>query len=66
MSEQIQFPNRVTNGLALVSTHTCPCGAEFVVRKAAAVYCSNACRLKYGQYGRTYGQRAPRELGVRR
>lgn len=60
MAETIALPNRVTNGLAVVSTHVCPCGAEFAVRKAAARYCSNACRLRFGRYGRTYGQQKER------
>lgn len=45
---------------------TCPCGREFLGWKPTAIYCSDACRIRIGKYGRmTYGQQGrPRVLGV--
>ena len=37
----------------------CACGTEFVANRNrhgdTARYCSNVCRVRYGQFGRTYG-----------
>jgi hypothetical protein len=55
------------HGLYLEQRHTCPCGLTFSSRNPAARYCSNACRIRYGQYGRTtYGQTLPRVYGTTR
>jgi hypothetical protein len=48
-------------------TLICQCGAEFDPsrnkRPGSARYCSNACRVRFGRFGRTYGTVEPRQYG---
>jgi hypothetical protein len=52
------------NGLSAARPRTCPCGTTFSAKAPEAKYCSRACKQTFSRYGRTYGQTAPRELGV--
>lgn len=53
-----------SNGLHVQRTLICPCGATFATKNPGGRYCSSACRIKYGRFGRTYGVVVPRALGV--
>lgn len=52
------------HGLYVARQLICPCGKPFVGQRPAATYCSMECRVRFTQYGRTYGQYAPRAYGV--
>lgn len=64
MSETQRRVGEITHGLYLKRERTCPCGAVFVARKPTATYCSAACRVVHGRYGRNYGQYEPTRLRV--
>lgn len=54
----------IQSGLYVKRERTCPCGQVFVARKPGATYCSNACRVAYTRYGRSYGTTYPRTFGA--
>ena len=57
----------MSEGLGLLKKHsrTCQaCGVTFEAKKATARYCSNSCRMATSRFGRSYGQKMPRALGV--
>jgi hypothetical protein len=52
------------HGLYVPRTRACDgCQREYTARKPGSTYCSDACRKRFGRYGRSYGTVVPRQFG---